>query len=116
MRVLVTGAQGMLGHDVASAFEQAGHDVVRTGRRPGAILLDVTEVGAVQAVFREIRPDIVIHCAAYTAVDKAESESDQAHNVNAVGSRNVATGCEEIGASICAISTDYVFDGAKPQP
>jgi dTDP-4-dehydrorhamnose reductase len=116
MKVLVTGAQGMLGADVCLAMERAGHKVAATGIRSGALLLDITDVAVVRAVLFQQKPDVVIHCAAYTDVDGAETNRDDAFRVNALGSWTVATVCEEIGAALCAISTDYVFDGRKTGP
>jgi dTDP-4-dehydrorhamnose reductase len=116
MKVLVTGAQGMLGPDVCLALERADHQVAATGMRPGVILMDVTDIAAVRAVLYQQKPEVVIHCAAFTNVDGAESERDEAFRVNALGSWSVAAACEEIGAAICAISTDYVFDGRKTEP
>src|SRR5437879_3097589 len=95
MHVLVTGAAGMLGTDVCAALEQAGHEAVPTGPR-AAFPLDVTIPGEVREGIRFHQPDAVIHCAAYTKVDLAESESESAFRVNALGSWAVAAACAEL--------------------
>ncbi|TVX89399.1 dTDP-4-dehydrorhamnose reductase [Paenibacillus agilis] len=112
MKVLVTGADGQLGQDVVELFLGHGHDVVACNRTK----LDITKQEQCQQVLIEKRPDVVIHCAAYTAVDQAETDIDQAYLVNAVGTRNVAVAAELIGAKIVYISTDYVFDGCGNKP
>ncbi len=106
----------MLGTDVCLAMERAGHEVAATGIRPGVMLLDITDVAVVRAVLFQQKPDVVVHCAAYTNVDGAETNRDDTFRVNALGSWSIAAACEEIGAAVCAISTDYVFDGRKTEP
>lgn len=109
MRVLVTGAQGQLGQDVIHIFRQAGHEVIPCGRQE----LDVTNLNQCRQVIASHRPDYVIHCAAYTAVDAAETDIDGAYLVNATGTRNVALAVEDVGAKLVYISTDYVFSGTS---
>lgn len=109
MKVLVTGAQGQLGQDVIHIFGQNGHDVVPCGRQ----VLDVTDLEQCRQVIASNRPDCVIHCAAYTAVDAAETDIDSAYLVNAIGTRNVTRSAEEVGAKLVYISTDYVFSGTS---
>src|SRR5947208_1543452 len=111
MKVLVTGAAGMLGTDVCTALTREGYEPVATGRRDGQLLLDVTDYASVESVLRHQGPDAVIHCAAYTNVDKAESDADAAYRLNALGSWAVAAACAEHDVPLCAISTDFVFDG-----
>jgi len=111
VKILVTGATGQLGKDVVHFF--SNYCTVFGMSRED---LDVTELEQCQQKISEIRPDAIIHCAAFTAVDLAESETDQAFKVNAVGSRNVALAAEKIGAKICYLSTDYVFDGTSNSP
>ncbi|TDF96219.1 dTDP-4-dehydrorhamnose reductase [Paenibacillus piri] len=111
MRVLVTGAYGQLGRDVVDIFREK-HEVLGFGRNE----LDITDPNHCQQMIQEYRPDVIIHCAAYTAVDLAESEEDQAYLVNAYGTRNVAVAAEKMGCKICYISTDYVFDGSSANP
>jgi dTDP-4-dehydrorhamnose reductase len=107
--VLVTGAAGQLGLDVVAALETSasGHRVTALGH--GA--LDVTRRDAVLQALDGVGPDVVIHCAAWTAVDACESDADRAFAVNALGTRHVAEGVRLTGAHLVYVSTDYVFDG-----
>jgi dTDP-4-dehydrorhamnose reductase len=135
MRILITGARGMLGTDACRYFSEGGHDVVGadldvTGspRQQGAsaqlesplpsgfIPLDITQSQQVRREFLRVKPDVVLHCAAYTNVDGCERDADTAFKVNAFGTWAVACATEEVGASLVAISTDFVFDGAKGSP
>jgi dTDP-4-dehydrorhamnose reductase len=106
MKVLITGASGQLGRDLVDIIGLE-HEVFGFGSKE----LDIREVKQCRAVFKIHQPDVIIHAAAYTAVDQAESDEDNAFAVNAFGSRNIALAAEEIGAKLCYISTDYVFDG-----
>jgi dTDP-4-dehydrorhamnose reductase len=112
MKVLVTGAAGMLGHDVVLAAGNAGHEVVGFGRNE----LDVTDAAGVERKLEQERPGVVIHCAAWTDVDGAEEAEEAATAVNGAGAGNVAAAAAALGASIVYVSTDYVFDGAKGSP
>jgi dTDP-4-dehydrorhamnose reductase len=112
MKILVTGAHGLLGTEFVGAVRRGGLDVVACGRGD----LDVTDREAARARIQEAAPDWVVHCAAYTAVDRAEAEEAQAFAVNVGGSSNVATAAVEIGARMVYISTDYVFDGEQRVP
>ncbi|MDE0899776.1 MAG: dTDP-4-dehydrorhamnose reductase [Longimicrobiales bacterium] len=112
MRILVTGARGLLGTEVVRAARVGGHKVVALGRAE----VDVTDPDAVSACFLQEQPDVVVHCAAYSAVDKAESEPDIAMAVNRGGARNVARSAQSVGSSTVYVSTDYVFDGLKSSP
>lgn len=105
MKVLVTGAGGQLGRDLVTAFD--GHDVIAADHAH----LDVGDRDQVLGVITTLRPDVVVHAGAWTAVDACEADPDRAWRVNALGSRHVADGCARAGARLCAISTDYVFDG-----
>lgn len=107
MKILVTGANGQLGREVAR--QGCGHELVLTDYDT----LDITNGNAVAALMREIKPQAVIHCAAYTNVDGAETDEDGAFRVNVVGAQNIAAGCLETGARMVCVSTDYVFDGQK---
>src|SRR3954470_22818719 len=109
MKLLVTGAAGMLSRDVLLAAGNAGHDVVGYGRAE----LDVTSAEVLRRKFDLERPDVVINCAAWTQVDGAEEAEEQAFAVNGKGAGNVAAAAAEIEARILHVSTDYVFDGAK---
>ena len=112
MRILVTGASGLLGAAVVAEACARGHEVVGLSRAD----LDVTQGAVVRKSVALRRPEAVIHCAAYTAVDRAESEPDLARAVNRDGSRNVALAAAEVGAALLHVSTDYVFDGSKRSP
>lgn len=112
MRVLVTGASGQLGKDVVALLQKKGHDVMGCSRAE----LDITYLEQCQQVIGGFQPDSIIHCAAYTAVDAAETDVDGAYRVNAVGTRNVATAAEKVGAKLVYISTDYVFNGRSAVP
>lgn len=109
MRLLITGAAGMLGLDLRDAAQAAGHDAVALARAD----LDVTDAAAVEQAVSAAEPEVVINCAAYTNVDGAESDPGRAHEVNATGAGHVARAA---GACVVQVSTDYVFDGAKHQP
>jgi dTDP-4-dehydrorhamnose reductase len=112
MKLLVTGAAGMLGRDVMLAAGNAGHDVVGFGRAE----LDVTDAAGLAKKFDLERPDVVINCAAWTDVDGAEAAEQAAFAINGTGAGNVAAAAAEIGASVVYVSSDYVFDGAKGAP
>lgn len=112
MRVLITGAAGQLGHDTALACGAAGDDVLAMTRGD----LDVSSRDAVMGVVTSWRPDAVIHCAAWTAVDACESDPDRAFADNALAVRWVAEACHRVDAHLVHISTDCVFDGTKPAP
>ena len=107
MKVLVTGVTGQLGFDVMRELNRRGMMCCGAGRRE----FSLTDSGAAAAYIREYKPDVVIHCAAYTAVDKAEDEPELCRAVNADAVRNIAQICRDIGAKLIYISTDYVFDG-----
>ena len=107
MRVLVTGAGGQLGRELVEVFE--GWDVVAADRNR----LDVVDRDAVVGAITSLRPDVVVHAAAWTAVDACEDDVDRAVLVNALGTRHVADGARRVGAHVVYISTDYVFDGTK---
>jgi dTDP-4-dehydrorhamnose reductase len=112
VRVLVTGAGGQLGTEVVGVLGAGGHDVVAAGHDR----LDVGDRDAVLGAITSVRPDAVVHAAAWTAVDACEADTDRAWRVNALGCRYVADGCARVGAHLCGVSTDYVFDGAQPAP
>jgi len=111
MRCLITGAGGMLGQALRRALGES-HEVVALSRPQ----LDVTDLAAVREALARWAPDIVIHAAAWTDVDGCQRDPDRAFRVNALGSRNVALGCQAVGAACCYISSDYVFDGTKVEP
>jgi dTDP-4-dehydrorhamnose reductase len=112
VKLLVTGAAGMLGHDVMLAAGNAGHEVVGFGRAE----LDVTNPETLKRRFDLERPGVVINCAAWTDVDGAETAEQAAFAINGKGAGNVAAAAAEIEARVVHVSTDYVFDGAKGAP
>ncbi|HVQ59190.1 MAG TPA: dTDP-4-dehydrorhamnose reductase [Solirubrobacterales bacterium] len=112
MKLLVTGAAGMLGRDVMLAAGNAGHDVVGFGRAE----LDVTDAAALERKLDLERPDVVINCSAWTDVDGAEEAEQAAFAVNGTGAGAVAAAAAAVGAGVVYVSTDYVFDGAKGAP
>lgn len=132
MKVLVTGAAGQLGHDVINELVRRGHEAVGsiTGPEYNGVMdgspaqtgphiqLDITDGLAVSRVIGDIRPDAVIHCAAWTAVDLAEDEDkrDRVFAVNAQGTANIAGACRRQDCKMIYISTDYVFNGQGTEP
>ncbi|MBM4184062.1 MAG: dTDP-4-dehydrorhamnose reductase [Gemmatimonadetes bacterium] len=112
MRILVTGAGGLLGRAVVADARGRGHEVEAVSHPE----LDVVDEQAVERALARSRPDAVFHCAAYTAVDRAESEPDEARAVNVEGTRHVARAASGVGAQLLSVSTDYVFDGRKRTP
>lgn len=132
MKIMVTGVAGQLGHDVVNELASRGHEAVGTDlaaayagvadgsavTRAPYVSLDITDREATLRAVREARPDAVIHCAAWTAVDAAEDEDKRARvfAVNADGTRHIAEACAQNGCKCLYISTDYVFDGAGEEP
>lgn len=112
MKILVTGANGQLGYDVVKELADRKIEVVSADIND----VDITDKAAVLSYIEQLCPDAVIHCAAYTAVDKAEDEPDTCNAVNIEGSKNIAIACESIGAKLVYISTDYVFGGEGNDP
>ena len=112
MRLLVTGAGGMLGRAVVEAATRLGHEV----SAPTRAELDVTDAAATRDAVLGVRAQAVVNCAAYTDVDGAEADWANAEAVNCTGAGNVATAAAKAGASIVHVSTDYVFDGSKREP
>ena len=125
MRVFVTGVCGQLGFDVVNealtrGYEVIGSDILSESKLVGAeyVQLDITDAVAVKAVIEEIHPDVIIHCAAWTAVDAAEAPENQekVHRINVDGTRNLAEATKVVDAKMVYISTDYVFDGQGIRP
>ena len=112
MKVLVTGASGLLGSELVSVYRGRGAQVVVCDRRA----LDVSDASGVNDRIGSEAPDLVLHCAAYTAVDRAESEPEQAFRTNVDGTQNVARACASTGARLVYFSTDFVFDGGSETP
>ena len=132
MKVFVTGVGGQLGHDVVNELKRKGHEAVGSdiqaeysGIADGTavvavpyVQLDITDKDAVQKVIEEIKPDAIIHCAAWTNVDRAEDPEKQplVHRINAEGTQNIADAAKTVDAKMVYISTDYVFDGQGERP
>lgn len=112
MRVLITGAGGELGQDLAAEFADDRYEVLGTTHAS----MDVANRDAVLATVCGFEPDVVIHAGAWTAVDAHEADPDYAYAVNAFGTRNVAEGARRVGAHVVYVSTAYVFDGTKDGP
>lgn len=127
MKFLVTGVGGQLGHDVMNELIKRGHEGIGSDIAPEYsgvkdnsavtaapyISLDITDDFSVNKVITSVNPDVVIHCAAWTAVDAAEDDENKnkAHSINADGTRNIAAACKKTDSKMIYISTDYVFDG-----
>lgn len=132
MKVFVTGVAGQLGHDVMNELARRGHEGIGTDLAPeysgiqdGSsvttmlyVSLDITDAEAVDRVIREVNPDAVVHCAAWTAVDLAEDEDkvDKVRAINAGGTANIAKVCKALDCKMLYLSTDYVFDGQGTAP
>ncbi|HBJ1647252.1 TPA: dTDP-4-dehydrorhamnose reductase [Clostridium botulinum] len=110
--ILVTGANGQLGYDVIKELKKRNIECIGTTRKE----LDITNYNEVSKYIEELKPECVIHCAAYTAVDKAEDEEEICTKVNVYGTENIAKVCRIINAKMIYISSDYVFDGAGDKP
>lgn len=111
-RVMVTGSAGQLGYDVVKTFQAEGHQVLACDRNQ----MDITDQQQCTSMITTFQPHIIIHCAAYTAVDQAEVDEDAAYAVNVSGTRNIAVAAESVNAKLVYISTDYVFDGSGSTP
>lgn len=132
MKVLVTGVAGQLGHDVMNELAKRGYEGIGSDIAPEYagvadgtpvttmpyVSMDITDAEAVDAIITEAAPDVVVHCAAWTAVDLAEDEDkvDKVRAINATGTANIAKVCKKLDAKMVYISTDYVFDGQGEEP
>lgn len=132
MKVFVTGVAGQLGHDVMNELAKRGYEGVGsdlapeyTGVKDGSsvttmpyVALDITDKEAVDRVICEVNPDVVVHCAAWTAVDLAEDDDkvEKVRAINAGGTENIAQVCKKLDAKMVYLSTDYVFDGQGSEP
>ena len=113
MKIIITGAQGQLGQELVKQLDKKyEYDVIKTDRDT----LDITNIENVNTFILERNPDVVINCAAHTAVDLCETDIENAYKINAIGPRNLAIVCEKIGAKLVQVSTDYVFDGNGTRP
>lgn len=132
MKVFVTGVGGQLGHDVMNELAKRGYEGVGSDIAPEYsgvqddsavttmpyVQLDITDAATVDAVLNKVKPDVVIHCAAWTAVDMAEDDDklERVRAINAGGTQNIATVCKALDCKMVYISTDYVFDGQGTEP
>lgn len=132
MKVFVTGVAGQLGHDVMNELAARGHEGVGSdlkeeysGIKDGTpvekmpyIAMDITDQASVEKVLNEVKPDVVVHCAAWTAVDLAEDEDkkEKVHAINVDGTRYIAQMCKKLDCKMIYLSTDYVFDGQGETP
>ena len=132
MKVLVTGVAGQLGHDVICELDRRGHTGIGSDIAPGYSIssaapavvnapywsMDITDAAAVERVLSEVKPDAVVHCAAWTAVDLAEDADnrEKVRAINAGGTAHIAEACEALDCKMLYISTDYVFDGQGDTP
>lgn len=123
MKLLVTGTSGQLGYDVMMELLKRGHEAIGADRHESEaefehVILDITDEEKVSKIVNEIKPDAIIHCAAWTNVDGAEDSAnyDKVMAVNVEGTGNLARAAKEVGAKMMYISTDYVFDGQGEKP
>lgn len=116
MRVLVTGSKGMLGSTLYDRLLKHDIEVIGTDIRAGKNSLDITKPDASIDLIKQVRPDVVIHAAAYTDVDGCELNIKDAYLVNSEGTRNIVNACKQTGAFLIYISTDFIFEGNKAVP
>lgn len=110
MKYLITGSSGQLGYDIIKELEKRGKlDYMA----PNSSVMDITNANLTEEVILSYKPDIIFHCAAYTAVDKAEEDKETCYSVNVIGTKNIVESAKKINAKVVYISTDYVFDGTK---
>lgn len=112
MKVLITGANGQLGRELTEQLREKNTELILTDVAD----LDITDSNKVYDFVNETRPDVIINCAAHTAVDKCETDEENAFKINAIGPKNLAQAAFNVGAEIVQISTDYVFDGEGSKP
>ena len=112
MKVLVTGVKGQLGYDVVRELQKRGYEAVGVDIDE----MDITDAAAVERVMTEVQPDAVIHCSAYTAVDRAEEDIEICRRVNVDGTENIAKICKKLNCKMLYLSTDYIFSGDGERP
>lgn len=130
MKVFVTGVAGQVGHDLMNELSKRGYEGIGSdiaakycGVQDGTpvttmpyISMDITNSMSVEKIITEVKPDVVIHCAAWTDVDKAEENVEKVRNINVNGTQNIASICKQLNCKMLYISTDYVFDGQGTEP
>ena len=124
MKAFVTGVGGQLGHDVMDELAKRGYEGIGSDILPSVessypyVQLDITDASAVEKAISEVKPDVVVHCAAWTAVDAAEDEENMAKvkAINVDGTQNIANVCKKLDCKMIYISTDYVFNGQGTEP
>jgi dTDP-4-dehydrorhamnose reductase len=112
IKIAIIGARGQLGFDLVRTFKNTDHEIVPLTHSD----IDITKLKPSEEILKNIKPDVVINCAAYVRVDDAEEFTEKAFAVNALGARNTALVCNELNSVMVHISTDYIFDGKKKQP
>lgn len=112
-KILITGCNGQLGRAIRKEYENDNVEFLNTDvtAGDGVVALDITKIDEVMKMVREAKPDVIINCAAHTAVDLCEEQWDSAYRINAIGPRNLSIAATESGAKMVHVSTDYVFDG-----
>lgn len=116
MKYFITGGSGQLGYDIYRELEKR-YGLENIGvSMPDHEILDITNKDEVQSVISAFKPDVIFHCAAYTAVDKAESDCKNCYDVNVTGTKNIIEAAKRVGAKVIYVSTDYVFDGKQEMP
>lgn len=112
MKILITGANGQLGREMTKICSSYDYDMLLTGSKD----LDITDIDAAYRVVKDFKPQVIVNCAAHTAVDKCEKDVDNAYRINAIGPKNLSQAAYAVGAELVHISTDYVFDGEEDRP
>lgn len=117
-KILVTGCGGQLGRAINKEYDKSTVEFINTDVQAGedVIALDITNIDQVMGLVRETKPDVIINCAAHTAVDLCEQQWDSAYRINAIGPRNLSIAATEVKAKMIHVSTDYVFDGNGTRP
>ncbi|MDD3048726.1 MAG: dTDP-4-dehydrorhamnose reductase [Bacilli bacterium] len=113
MKYLITGSNGQLGHDIALELKKRGYEDFLQTDVNTFTNMDITNKEEVEKIVLDYNPDVIFHCAAYTAVDKAETDKDLCYNINVIGTKNMTEAALKTNSKIIYISTDYVFDGTK---
>jgi len=116
MKIVVSGAKGLLGSEVVRACAACGDEIVETDVTPDLRMLDITDIDATLALLKSENPRWLINCAAYTDVDGCEEHEESAFSLNAQGPKLLAQACRQCGTKLLHISTDYVFDGEQAEP